>query len=304
MSDQPAASVTPLRRVRMESPDALFAPDAYIQAPVPGPLLLFRCVRPLLAQAYPTRLVDGQKLITDPRYTFQRNQVSFADGSVFVAEASGSAAYGLPSVNDTDYFLGMLLLSEERGDAKSGAIRDFSHADAVRSARQTTKVAREQREAAKRACRRWANTSVLTRMNLVQVPPAVTPGRRKQVGSGRVPTSLEKERVYNILTYELETETYSDGESADRVRLLAINPVWMRHADQAGVMAWIDIHAHNVLSSSIAKAMYLELAMMAAEGHLPPHHLAPLTWWRERIGVYSTTNRARSPMHSAPRSSS
>ena len=72
--------------VRIESPDALFAPDHRIMMPLPAPLYLLSCLKLPLVDGNPT--ADG--LVKHTAHHFQRNTIVYADGSRFQAEVSSS----------------------------------------------------------------------------------------------------------------------------------------------------------------------------------------------------------------------
>src|SRR5690606_31933782 len=102
-------SLPSLPRVRLESPDALFAPDHQVQLPVPGPLYLLSCLQLPVASAYPT---DENGLVADDRYTYQVKEIVYPDGSRFEASISGHRKRGLPSVYDMDALIGTLALAD------------------------------------------------------------------------------------------------------------------------------------------------------------------------------------------------
>jgi hypothetical protein len=268
-------------RVRMESPDALFCPDHHIETPVPAPLYLLRCIRLPLESAYPTR-DDGSVL--NPAHAFQKNEIVYPDGSRFWAEISANPMLGLPSVYDLDYLLGVIRLADQ-GQVDSSGKLDVTYRSLIQATR-AGEASKRKVESAKRALGRWGNTSVRTAMNMVlreaHGGPAGEPAARTPAAR---PSRLEREATHWILEYDWETE-YHGSTTRDTIGTLRINPVWLAQAE-SGMTAWIDIEIHNAISSPIAKGMYLQLVLAAAEGHRLTTHIAPLQWWIDAIGVTS-----------------
>src|SRR6185312_1314815 len=77
-------------------------------------------------------------------------------------------------------------------------------------------------------------------------------------------------------------------EQGERTRDLllevAINPIWLKHSEQDAA-TWIDINVTNALSSAVAKAMYVRLAVAAAEMNLDAYRAMPVPLWAEQIGL-------------------
>jgi hypothetical protein len=265
----------------MESPDALFCPDHDIETPVPAPLYLLRCIRLPLESAYPTR-DDGS--VVNPSHAFQKNEIVYPDGSRFWAEISANPMLGLPSVYDLDYLFGVIRLADQGQVDASGRV-DATYRSLIQATR-AGEASKRKVESAKRALARWGNTSIRTAMNMVL-------GDARSGASGEAvarspaarPNRLEREATHWILEYDWETE-YHGNATRDTIGTLRINPVWLSQAE-AGMTAWIDIESHNALSSPIAKGMYLQLVLAAAEGHRLTTNIAPLQWWVDALGVTS-----------------
>lgn len=237
----------------MESPDALFCPDHYIETPVPAPLYLLRCVRLPLDSAYPLR-EDGT--VAEPAQAFQKNEIVYPDGSRFWAEISAIPRLGLPSIYDVDYLLGVIRLADQGHVDGTGRV-DATYRSLIAATR-AGEASKRKVESAKRALGRWGNTSVRTAMNMVLVgqrsAPPVPPAARTPATR---PDRLEREATHRILEYDWKTE-YHGRTTRDTIGTLRINPVRLAQAE-AGMTAWIHIEIHNALSSPIAKGMYLQL---------------------------------------------
>lgn len=285
MADLPAhIHVAPQQRVRMESPDALFAPDHLIETPVPAPLYLLSCLRLPLVNVYPT----GEDGLVAPQYSFQRQEIVYPDGSRFSAELSSSPALGMPTIYDLDYLLGALRLADEQGIEADGAFQGVTYADVIRATRgDTASNAPSKIEGVKRAFQRWGNSVLRTTMEMdfAEAAQAISEGAGQAVIPAGSPRRRERDTTFWVLQYDWETEQFA-SRSRDSIRSLRLNPVWRAQTD-LGLTAWIDIDAHNALSSPIAKGIHLRLVLAAAQGQLRGVHVAPLEQWVEDLGVQS-----------------
>ena len=271
-------------RVRMESPDALFAPDHLVETPVPAPLYLLSCLRLPLVSVYPM----GENGTVAPHHSFQRQEIVYPDGSRFVAELSASPALGMPTIYDLDYLLGALRLGDERGAEADGSLPGISYADVIRATRgDTASNAPSKIEAVKRAFQRWGNSVLRTtlEMDFAEAARAMAEGSRHPVIPAGSPTRRERDATYWILSYDWETEQFAT-RSRDTIRSLKLNPAW-RAQTELGLTAWIDVDAHNALPSPVAKGIHLKLVLGAAQGQLPRTHVAPLSAWIDDLGVQS-----------------
>lgn len=284
MADSPLQNAVPAQRVRMESPEALFAPDHLVETPVPAPLYLLSCLRLPLITVYPTA-EDG---MVAPQHSFQRQEIVYPDGSRFSAELTSNPTLGMPTIYDLDYLLGILRLVDERDIEADGALPEVTYADVIRSTRgDTASNAPSKIEAVKRAFQRWGNSVLRTTMEMdfAGAAQALSGGGGHALAPAGSPTRRERDASYWILQYDWETEQYA-SRSRDTIRSLALNPVWRAQTD-LGLTAWIDVDAHNALTSPIAKGIHLKLVLMAAQGQLPGIHVAPLEQWVDRLGVQS-----------------
>jgi hypothetical protein len=252
----------------MESPDALFAPDHYIETPVPAPL----------ESAYPTR-DDGS--VANPAHAFQRHEIVYPDGSRFWAEVSASPMLGLPSVYDLDYLLGVIRLADQGYVGPDGRV-DATYRGLIQATRSGGGASKRKVESAKRALARWANTTLRTAINMA-VPRSLGTGTVRAPAAR--PDRLEREATHWVLEYDWETE-YHGSVTRETIGTLRVNPVWLSQSE-AGVAAWIDIEVHNAMSSPIAKGMYLQLVLAAAQGHRLTTQITPLHWWIDALGVTS-----------------
>lgn len=269
-----------LPRVRMESPDSLFAADEWIDSPVPAPLRLLSCMRLPLDAAYP---MNEHGTVANPAHAFQRNEITYPDGARFLAEVNASQSLGLPSVYDLDYLLGLLWIADQGAIEPDGRFLGVTYADVIRATRAGAPLHTEKIAAAKRAFGRWGSTTVRTAMEMGAAEPA-GPGRK-----GRRPLSpalREREVAHWILEYDVEAE-YRDAKAYDRINLLRLNPVWIEQMEH-GLAAWIDHTVHNQLRSAAAKALYVQLALAAAEGRLPLLGVLPFERWEEMLGASSS----------------
>lgn len=271
-------------RVRMESPDALFAPDHLVETPVPAPLYLLSCLRLPLVNTYPVG-ADGT---VAPQFHFQRQEISYPDGSRFVAELSSNPGIGLPNIYDLDYLLGTLRLADEQGIEADGALPGVSYADVIRGTRGDTSASAPSKiEGVKRAFQRWGNSVLRTTMEMdfAAAAAAVADGQTHALVPAGSPQRHERDATFWVLSYDWETEQYA-SRSRDTIRSLKLNPVWRAQTD-LGLAAWIDVDAHNSLASPVAKGMHLRLILAAAQGQLPRVHVAPLEQWTDDLGVQS-----------------
>lgn len=279
---------SPDPRVRMESPDALFAPDHRVELTVPAPLYLLSCLRLPLVTTYPT----GENGMVAPHHSFQRQEIVYPDGSRFVAELSSSPVLGMPTIYDLDYLLGTLRLADEQETDPEGGFPGVTYADVIRATRgDTVSNAPSKIEAVKRAFQRWGNSTLRTSMEMDFAEAARTlaaGGTQAAVPAG-APLRRERDATYWILSYDWETERYA-SQSRDSIRTLKLNPAWRAQTD-LGLTAWMNIDAHNALSSPIAKGVHLSLIVAAAQGHLPRTHIAPLERWMEDLGVQSKEDK-------------
>lgn len=274
----------------MESPDALFVADHLIEAPVPAPLYLLSCLRLPLVTTYPI----GENGTVAPEHSYQRHEVVYPDGSRFLAEISSSPTLGTPTIYDLDYLLGVLRLADERGIESDGGLGGVTYADVIRATRGETTSntnAPSKIEAVKRACSRWGNSVLRTKleMDYAEAAQTLSGGAGQALVPAGSPSRREREATYWILTYDWETEQYA-SRSRDSILSLKLNPVWRAQTDM-GLAAWIDVDAHNSLSSSIAKGIHLRLVLAAAQGQLPRVHVAPLDQWIDDLGVQSKEDR-------------
>ena len=271
-------------RVRMESPDALFAPDHLVETPVPAPLYLLSCLRLPLVTVYPT----GKSGAVAPHHSFQRQEIVYPDGSRFIAEISSSPMLGLPTIYDLDYLLGTLRLADLQGMEADGSFPGATYADVIRATRgETASNAPSKIEAVKRAFQRWGNSVLRTTIEMdfaEAVQSFATGGSQALVPAGS-PVRRERDTTHWILSYDWETEQFA-SRSRDTIRSLKLNPVWRTQTD-LGLAAWIDIDAHNALASPIAKGIHLRFVLAAAQGQLPRTHVAPLERWVDDLGVQS-----------------
>lgn len=266
----------------MESPDALFCPDHYIETPVPAPLYLLNCLRLPLETGY---LMRDDGTVANTAHSFQRNEIVYPDGSRFWAEVSGSPALGLPNVYDLDYLLGLIRIADQEGMEEDGRLPGMTYARAIRATRSDASVTKRQVQSVKRALARWANTSIRTAMEMVlETDPARdgTPARAPV----RRPARREREATHWVLEYDWESEQHGSS-SRDVIGLLRLNPIWRLQTD-LGIAAWINVEIHNVLHSALAKGIYLRLVVAAAQGQLPATRLVPMQRWIELLGVEST----------------
>ena len=271
-------------RVRMESPDALFAPDHLVETPVPAPLYLLSCLRLPLVGVYPV----GENGMVAPHHSFQRQEIVYPDGSRFVAELSASPSLGMPTIYDLDYLLGTLRLGDERGTEGDGSLPGISYADVIRATRgDTASNAPSKIEAVKRAFQRWGNSVLRTtlEMDFAEAARTLAGGPGHPIIPAGSPTRRERDATYWILSYDWETEQFA-SRSRDTIRSLKLNPAWRAQTD-LGLAAWIDVDAHNALPSPVAKGIHLRLILAAAQGHLPRTHVAPLGEWVDDLGVQS-----------------
>jgi hypothetical protein len=284
----PAIPAPTTAKVRLESPDALFAPDHRIQLPVPAPLYLLSCLRLPLDPAY-EMTEDG--VVRNPEHAFQRNTIVYPDGKRFEAEVSGSPALGLPNIYDLDYLLGIGQLVEELGTTPDGRIDGATYRAILRATRPgTSRVSGSSKQIAalKRALGRWANTTVRTSMEMVYEEAADL----KQGRAGRrSPTRRERESTHWILEYDLEREERG-GRTSEVIELLRVNPIWNAQTSQ-GLAAWLDLDLHNSLRSGVAKGIYLRLVLAVAQGWQPAMHTELLGTWIEALGVSSREAMSR-----------
>lgn len=284
MSSIPISPSGPPPRVRMESPEALFAPDHQVETPVPAPLYLLSCLRLPLVNVYPT----GENGTVAPHHSFQRQELVYPDGSRFAAELSSNPTLGLPTIYDLDYLLGTLRLADERGSEPDGALPGATYADVIRATRgDTASNAPSKIEAVKRAFQRWGNSVLRTtiEMDFAEAARSLSGGNGYAVVPAGSPMRRERDTTHWILSYDWETEQFA-SRSRDTIRTLKLNPVWRAQTD-LGLAAWIDVDAHNALASPIAKGIHLRLVLAAAQGQLPRIHVAPLHRWIEDLGVQS-----------------
>lgn len=284
MSNLSATDATSTQRVRMESPEALFAPDHLVETPVPAPLYLLSCLRLPLVTVYPT----GEGGTVAPQHSFQRQEIVYPDGSRFAAELSSSPMLGMPTIYDLDYLLGTLRLADEQGAEADGAFPGITYADVIRATRgETASNAPSKIEAVKRAFQRWGNSVFRTTMEMdyAEAAQALSDGVGHALTPAGSPTRRERDATFWVLQYDWETEQFA-SRSRDTIRSLRLNPVW-RAQTELGLTAWIDIDAHNGLASPIAKGIHLKLVLAAAQGQLPRVQVAPLEQWIEDLGVQS-----------------
>jgi hypothetical protein len=268
-----------LPRVRMESPDSLFAADEWIDSPVPAPLRLLSCMRLPLEAAYP---VGEHGTVLNGAHAFQRNEISYPDGSRFLAEVSANPSLGLPNVYDLDYLLGLLWLADQGAIESDGRFAGVTYADVIRATRPGGPLHTDKVDAAKRSFGRWAGTSVRTAMEMA-LPEGGNPRNRGRRAVS--PALREREMTHWVLEYDVEAEI-RDSKAYDRIHLLRLNPVWIEQMEH-GLAAWIDHTVHNQLRSGAAKALYVQLALAAAEGRLPMLGVLPFERWEEMLGSAS-----------------
>lgn len=268
-------------RVRMESPDALFSPDHYVETPVPAPLYLLNCLRLPLETGYQMR-EDGT--VANPAHSFQRNELVYPDGSRFWAEVSGSPTLGLPNVYDLDYLLGLIRIADQEGMEPDGQLPGMTYARAIRATRAESSVTKRQVQSVKRALARWANTSIRTAMEMVVDADGARAGNPARLPVRR-PGRREREATHWVLEYDWESEQHGSS-SRDIIGMLRLNPIWRLQTD-LGIAAWIDVEIHNALHSALAKGIYLRLVLAAAQGQLSSTRIAPMQRWIEVLGVES-----------------
>jgi hypothetical protein len=271
----------------MESPEALFAPDHLISTSVPAPLLLLTCMRLPLETAY-DRTDAG--LISKIEHRYQRTEIVHPDGSRFTTEVHGSHSEGLPSVYDLDYLLGILRLIESRGIEPDGRIPKVNFRALLDATRPGTgdNTPSTRIDAVKRALRRWGATTIVTdlRMRFPEEAARVRSSTSAPAAPVGVPDRLERAESFWVLQYQYEAEVRGSRSSVT-LDTLRINPDWVDQST-AGFAAWIDIDAHNSLRSGLAKAIYLRLALQAAQGALPMTLVEPLSTWHEHLGLPET----------------
>lgn len=285
MSQQPSNGGSLSTRVRMESPDALFSPDHHIETPVPAPLYLLTCLRLPLETAYAMR-EDGT--VENPAHAFQRHEIVFPDGSRFLTEVSGNPSLGLPSIYDLDYLLGAIRIADQGGADADGRLPGVTYSDLIRATRsERTQITLTRLDGAKRALGRWGNTTVRTAMEQVFADEERDEARAgKPQVPGMRPRRREREASHWILEYDLETERWGKS-SRDLIATLRLNPAWRTQTD-LGLVAWVDVEIHNSLRSGLAKAMYLQLVLAAAQGSLLSLRIATMDEWKQLLGVQST----------------
>jgi hypothetical protein len=284
MTDSLRMDTTTTRRIPMERPEALFAPDHLVETPVPAPLYLLSCLRLPLVTVYPT----GEGGTVAAHYSFQRQEITYPDGSRFVAELSASPMLGMPTIYDLDYLLGTLRLADEQSVEADGSLPGATYADVIRATRgDTASNAPSKIEAVKRAFQRWGNSVLRTTMEMdyAEAAQALSGGKGQALTPAGSPVRRERETTFWVLQYDWETEQHA-SRSRDTIRSLRLNPVWRAQTD-VGLAAWIDIDAHNALSSAIAKGIHLKLVLAAAQGQLPRVHVARLDHWVDDLGVQS-----------------
>lgn len=284
MSTPVTSSSSAPPRVRMESPDALFAPDHLVETPVPAPLYLLSCLRLPLVNVYPL----GEGGTVAPHFSFQRQEIVYPDGSRFAAELSSSPTLGMPTIYDLDYLLGTLRLADDQGTEADGSFPGVTYADVIRATRgETASNAPSKIEGVKRAFQRWGNSVLRTtlEMDYAEAARALSAGNGHPLVPAGSPTRRERDTTYWILSYDWETEQFA-SRSRDSIRSLKLNPVW-RAQTELGLTAWIDVDAHNALASPIAKGIHLQIVLAAAQGQLPRVHVAPLERWIDDLGVQS-----------------
>jgi hypothetical protein len=280
----------PFPRVHMESPEALFAPDHLIQTPVPGPLYLLSCIRLPLETAY---VMTDDGVVANPAHAFQRNVVTYPDGSRFEAQVSGSPLIGLPNIYDLDYLLGLGSLADRGAVEADGTFADVSYRAMLLAARPgaDTRVTGGKIAAVKRALSRWANTTVRTNMEMVFERES-TRARAGEPVTGTLarPARREREVTHWILEYDVESEQRAN-DSSDMIHLLRINPIWLGQTE-SGMAAWIDLEVHNSLRSAVAKGIYLRLVLAVAQGWKPSRHSELLSSWLEVLGAQTAERPA------------
>lgn len=284
--NSPGSATGTQPRVKMESAEALFAPDHYVELPVPSPLLLFKCFKPIVDKEY-NRDKDG---FVEPIHAHQKAEIVYPDGSRFEAFCNGSLEDGLPHIFDVDYLIGALRVASERGwDRESGSLPpDISFSEVIRAARDSGNIAGGKVDACKRAFRRWAAFTIRTAMQLEFTGGVFQPqranGKKNDPTPILIPERREKETTQWVLSYDVER--VERGESSrDFIADLKINPVWMRQTEQAELTAWINPDLLNSLSRALPKAMYLQLVLHRSEGSLPSQVTAPIEAWEHMVGM-------------------
>lgn len=266
------ASLAPLSdpRIPMESPDALFCPDAWIQTPVPAPLLLFQCIRFPLRTGYET---DGAGLLVRREDRFQENTIVFPDGSRFTATVSASERFGLPNAYDVSHFLGLLRLGDEGGLESDGRLRGVEHFSQIAQARNPdTLRGGVQTEAVKRMLQRFGNTTV-------------TANFRRLLGTGG--EVEEEESTKYILEYDRRRLEYA-STIVDHIKEVRLNPYWVQQTHTRSLTSWLDVDLYDRQTQAIAKIAYLRLAIAATQGQIDRYRVLTLSQWEDTLGSSSS----------------
>lgn len=270
----------------MESPDVLFCPsDAWIQTPVPAPLMLFQCIRFPLRGHYES---DDAGLLVKREDRFQENTLVFPDGSRFTSTVSASDRFGLPNAFDVDHFLGVLRIADEQGHEADGRLPDVTYARIINARDPGASQNADKTDAVKRMLQRFGNTTVTANFQKLLGPT----GDR-----------AEEENAKWILEYDRASLQIA-GNAAHVIRSLKINPFWLRQTEEGKLTSWIDVDIHNRQTQPTGKMAYLRLAIAAAQGQLDAYRALSLEEWEEVVNAASSekqverANRLRSALDS------
>ncbi|CAA9344513.1 MAG: hypothetical protein AVDCRST_MAG11-3152, partial [uncultured Gemmatimonadaceae bacterium] len=288
----PTRAALPARRVALDSPLALLAPETRVDTPVPTPLYLLEFVAGTMKRDYEQTAAGS---IAHEEDSHQRRQIVYEDGARLVVHVQGSQVVGLPTQFDKDYLFGLFRLAAEGRVRADGSFVDPSYREILRATGRPDGAGKLKFDAVKRALARFASLVITTNAELDLGAAAAA------VGAGAAPPTLPEgrparrtlEAKHWVLEYEVLTETRAGGQERDLIGRLRLNPMWLEHVT-AGVAAWIDVPTHNALGSEWAKRVYQVLAVRAARGwRAQTPHVLTLDRFLDELGVTTTRERGK-----------
>lgn len=125
------ANASDARRIPLESPLALFAPDHYLASSVPAPLYLLEFIPATLKHYYETG-PDGALVHKEDH--FAERMIEDANGAVWRIKAVASPEIGLPMQHDMDILLALLRIADEGGVRDDGTFIGPSYRRILRAA--------------------------------------------------------------------------------------------------------------------------------------------------------------------------
>lgn len=280
------------RRVSIASPDAIFAPDARLDGPVPAPLYLLEFVAGTMKRDYEQ---TPHGTIAREEDSHQRRVIAYPDGTRLEVHVQGSQEVGLPTQFDKDYLLGLFRLAAEGRVDAEGRFIDPSYREILRASGRPDVAGKQHFDAVKRALARFGSLKLKTNADIdySEVAAAVREGASAPVVPEGRPKRRTTQGTHWVLEYSVTTEDRGNGQTREIINLLQINPIWLAHIG-AGVTTWIDVDVHNGLSSEWAKRIYQVLAVRAVRGwRAQSPHIVSLDAFLEELGVDSGRERGK-----------